>query len=107
MKQLHYVFKLLLRDKGGNLIKVISLGLGLAMSILLFSRVVYEQSFDTCFKEYDRIYQLWEIFTIGGERRGPFETNMGPTAGALLTNFPEEVEAATSTFRGWSDPFYR
>ena len=40
MKQLHYVFKLLLRDKGGNLIKVISLGLGLAMSILLFSRVV-------------------------------------------------------------------
>ena len=107
MKQLHYVFKLLLRDKGGNLIKVISLGLGLAMSILLFSRVVYEQSFDTCFKEYDRIYQFWEIFTIGGERRGPFETNMGPTAGALLTNFPEEVEAATSTFRGWSDPFYR
>lgn len=107
MKQLHYVFKLLLRDKGGNLIKVISLGLGLAMSILLFSRVVYEQSFDTCFKEYDRIYQFWEIFTIGGERKGTFETNMGPTAGALLTNFPEEVEAATSTFRGWSDPFYR
>ena len=107
MNKFYYVFKLLLRDKVGNLIKVVSLGLGLAMSILLFSRVVYEQSFDTCFKEYDRIYQLWEIFTINGERKGPIEMNMGPVAGALLTNFPEEVEATTSTFRGYNDPCYR
>ena len=54
MKQIYYVIQTLLRGRGSNIIKVISLGLGLTMSILLFSRVAYEQSFDTCFKDYVR-----------------------------------------------------
>lgn len=56
MKQIYYVIQTLLRGRGSNIIKVISLGLGLTMSILLFSRVAYEQSFDTCFKDYDNLY---------------------------------------------------
>ena len=50
MKQIYYVIQALIHGRGANIIKVVSLGLGLTMSILLFSRVVYEQSFDTCFK---------------------------------------------------------
>ena len=42
MKQIYYVIQTLLRGRGSNIIKVISLGLGLTMSILLFSRVAYE-----------------------------------------------------------------
>ena len=42
MKQLYYVIRTLLRGRGSNIIKVISLGLGLTMSILLFSRVAFE-----------------------------------------------------------------
>ena len=53
MKQLYYVIRTLLRGRGSNIIKVISLGLGLTMSILLFSRVAFEQSYDTCYKDYD------------------------------------------------------
>lgn len=49
MKQLYYVIRTLLRGRGSNIIKVISLGLGLTMSILLFSRVAFEQSYDTCY----------------------------------------------------------
>lgn len=49
MKQIYYVIQALIHGRGANIIKVVSLGLGLTMSILLFSRVVYEQSFDTCF----------------------------------------------------------
>lgn len=37
MKQIYYVIQTLLRGRGSNIIKVISLGLGLTMSILLFS----------------------------------------------------------------------
>ena len=51
MKQLYYVVQTLLHGRNANVIKIVSLGLGLMMSILLFSRVAYEQSFDTCFKE--------------------------------------------------------
>ncbi len=66
MKQIYYVIQTLLRGRGSNIIKVISLGLGLTMSILLFSRVAYEQSFDTCFKDYDNLYQVWSIFSVKG-----------------------------------------
>lgn len=64
MKQLYYVIRTLLRGRGSNIIKVISLGLGLTMSILLFSRVAFEQSYDTCYKDYDDLYQIYSIFRL-------------------------------------------
>ena len=107
MKQLYYVIQTLLRGRGSNIIKVISLGLGLTMSILLFARVVYEQSFDKCFKDYDNLYQVWSVFTTNGEKHKPSQANSGPVAGAILENFPKEVESATSTGR-WpaAQPLY-
>lgn len=96
MRQLYYVIRTLLRGRGSNLIKIISLGLGLTMSILLFARVAFEQSFDKCYKDYDDLYQVFSIFTVNGEKSEPQEMNYGPVAGAILENFAEEVEAATS-----------
>ena len=57
MKQIYYVIRTLLRGHGSNVIKILSLALGLTMSILLFARVAFEQSFDKCFKDYDNLYQ--------------------------------------------------
>ena len=91
MKQIYYVIQTLLRGRGSNIIKIISLGLSLTMSILLFSRVAYEQSFDTCYKDYDNLYQIWSVFTVKGEKYPPQEQNCGPVAGAILENFPEQV----------------
>ena len=76
------------------------------MSILLFSRVAYEQSFDTCYKDYDNLYQIWSVFTVKGEKYPPQEQNCGPVAGAILENFPEQVEAATSTCYWKNSPLY-
>ena len=99
MRQIHYVIQTLLRGRGGIPFKVISLGLGLAMSILLFARVAYEQSYDTCFRDYNRIYQVWSQFIMNGETLEPQNMNMGPLAGAILESFPKEVEGATCTCR--------
>ena len=99
MRQIHYVIQTLLRGKGSIPFKVISLGLGLAMSILLFARVAYEQSYDTCFRDYDRIYQVWSMFILDNEKNEPQTMNMGPLAGAILESFPKEVEMATCTNR--------
>lgn len=101
MRQIHYVIQTLLRGKGSIPFKVISLGLGLAMSILLFARVAYEQSYDTCFRDYDRIYQVWSQFVMNGEKLEPQTMNMGPLAGAILESFPKEVEGATCTCATW------
>lgn len=108
MKQLYYVIQTLLRGRGSNVIKILSLGLGLTMSILLFSRVAYEQSFDTCYKECDNLYQVWSVFTMNGKKMDPQQQNSGPVAGAILENFPKEVEAACSTGL-WqvTNPLYR
>lgn len=77
MKELHYVIQTLLRGRGTNIIKIVSLGLGLTMSILLFSRVVYEHSFDKCYRDYDNLYQVWSVFTANGEKYSPQEQNCG------------------------------
>ncbi len=106
MKQLYYVIRTLLRGRGSNIIKVISLGLGLTMSILLFSRVAFEQSYDTCYKDYDDLYQIFSIFSAEGEQFEPQKQNCGPVAGAILENFPKEVEAATSIAYFVSSPLY-
>lgn len=106
MKQLYYVIRTLLRGRGSNIIKVISLGLGLTMSILLFSRVAFEQSYDTCYKDYDDLYQIYSIFSAEGEQFEPQKQNCGPVAGAILENFPKEVEAAASIAYFVSSPFY-
>ena len=107
MQSFHYIIRTLLHSKGSNLLKVVSLGLGLAMSILLFSRVAFEQSYDTCFKDYDRLYQVWMQYTVKGEKLDWQQQNLGPLAGAILESFPEQVESATCINR-WmaSDPLY-
>ena len=97
MKQIYYVIQALIHGRGANIIKVVSLGLGLTMSILLFSRVVYEQSFDTCFKDHDKLYQLWNIWTVNGEPFPPSEFIIGAAAGGILDAMPEIVESAAST----------
>ena len=107
MKQLYYVIQTLLRGRGSNIIKIVSLGLGLTMSILLFARVAFEQSYDTCYKDNENLYQIFSIFTVGGEAHDPSVHNSGPVAGAILENFPEQVEAATSTCGGiFSAPLF-
>ena len=100
MKQIYYVIQALIHGRGANIIKVVSLGLGLTMSILLFSRVVYEQSFDTCFKDHDKLYQLWNIWTVNGEPFPPSEFIIGAAAGGILDAMPEIVESAASTGSG-------
>lgn len=80
MRQIYYVIRTLLRGRSSNVVKVISLGLGLTMSILLFARVAFEQSFDKCFKDYENLYQVFSIFTMNGEQLEPQDQNCGPVA---------------------------
>ena len=107
MRQFYYIIQTLRHAVGSNLFKVVSLGLALAMSILLFTRVAYEQSFDTCFRDYDNLYQVWSQHTMKGETFLR-DQNYYPVAGAIQENFPEQVEVVTSIMHGGTvmDPLY-
>ena len=107
MKQIYYVIQTIVHSRSANAIKIISLGLGLMMSILLFSRVAYEQSFDTCFKEHENLYQLWMQFSIGDEKHSRQEMCVGKLAGGTFEALPDMVESAT-TVSTWlaNQPLY-
>lgn len=107
MKQLYYVVQTLLHGRNANVIKIISLGLGLMMSILLFSRVTYEQSYDTCFKDNQNLYQLWNRFITEKETSQWSQMCIGKLAGGTFEALPDMVESAT-TVSTWlaSDPLY-
>ena len=91
MKQIYYVIRTLLRGHGSNVIKILSLALGLTMSILLFARVAFEQSFDKCFKDYDNLYQIFSVFSANGQTFEPQEMNCGPVAGDQVAAIPIPV----------------
>lgn len=67
IKQLYYVCQNLIRGRGSNLIKIVSLAMGLGASILLFARVAFELSFDKFYKDVDRLCIMYEEYTIDGK----------------------------------------
>ena len=54
MKSFYYVIQTLLHSRGSNLIKIISLTLGITVSILIFARQAFEFNYDTCYKDHER-----------------------------------------------------
>ncbi|GHT20973.1 ABC transporter permease [Bacteroidia bacterium] len=106
MMQLYYAIKAIVNSRGNNLIKIISLSLGLLIGLLLFSRVAYEASFDNFYHDVDNLYLLQNKSIIGGENHGASHIVMAPMAPALNDEFPE-VACATSVFanRG-KEPFF-
>lgn len=105
MRQLYYALRTLLREKRSNLIKIISLTLGLFIAILLFARIAFELSYNTSYKEHDRLAIIRAIYTVDGMDNAPISIVMGPVAETILEEFPDEVESATVTQRSWENEF--
>ena len=102
MRQIYYSIRTLLRERGSNLIRVISLSLGLTIGILLFSQIVFELSYDNCYPEAERLAMVRAQITnlSTGEIMSDDGTNydytvFAPTANAVAESMPEEVEYAS------------
>lgn len=100
MKELYYVIQTLIHGRGANLIKVISLTLGLTVSILIFAREAFEFNYDTCYEDSECLAAVQIEWNHNGEKDTGFMT-MGPMAGAIAESFPKEVESATTTHFWW------
>ena len=77
MRQLYYTLQTLIRGKGSNLIKIVSLGLGLAVSILIFSRQAFELNYDTCYKDHERLCLVKTVWYYNNEYH-PSHITLGP-----------------------------
>ena len=107
MRQLYYIMQTLLRGRGSNVVKLISLTLGLLVGILLFSQIVFELNYDTFYKEHERL-------TMFGTRNVSAEGVVGgweydtyrPAAAALAESLPDLVECATPVFFWYQPDLY-
>ena len=68
------------------LIKVLSLGIGLAVGIVLIAKVFFEMSYDSFYKDIDRVYTIRTWYSQQGD-----EHDYGQVSGAVAVGFMEEV----------------
>ena len=84
-----------MRRNSDILIKVLSLGIGLAVGIVLIAKVFFELSYDSFYKDIDRVYTINTWISQQGD-----EKDYGQVSGAVAVGFMEEVpgvEAGTRT----------
>mgnify|MGYP004615143471 FL=1 len=68
------------------LIKVLSLGIGLAVGIVLIAKVFFELSYDSFYKDIDRVYTINTWYSNQGD-----EHDYDQVSGAVSVGFMEEV----------------
>ena len=76
-----------------TLIKILSLGIGLAIGIVLIAKVCFELSYDSFYKDVDRIYLIKAEWAMG-DRQGDGERISGAVAPGFKAEVPG-VESAT------------
>ncbi|MBO7459280.1 MAG: ABC transporter permease [Bacteroidales bacterium] len=80
-----------------TLIKILSLGIGLAIGIVLIAKVCFELSYDSFYKDIDRLYLIDTHYEQQGEKQ-----DFAQTSGAVAPGFKAEVpgveEATRYTF---------
>ena len=104
MRQFYYSIRTLKREWGSNIIRVISLSLGLTIGILLFSQIVFELSYERCYSEAERLALVRCRITNPGtgevirddERQNYDYTVYDVTAATLAQEMPEEIEFANA-----------
>ena len=90
-----------MKTKNDILIKVLSLGVGLAVGIVLIAKVFFELSYDSFYKDIDRVYTINTWFSQHGD-----EGDYGQVSGAVAVGFMQEVPGVevgtrtTSMFNG-------
>ena len=75
-----------MRLKSDIWIKVLSLGVGLAVGIVLIAKVFFELSYDSFYKDIDRVYTINTWISMQGN-----EKDYGQVSGAVAVGFMEEV----------------
>ena len=90
MHNILFAFRYLLKPRGGNLARLVSLTLALTVSIVVFSYVNYVLTFDRFYPDVARIYQIWDF-----DDEGNISPSMIAPLGPALQEEIPAIEAAT------------
>ena len=87
MKNFLFALRYLRKLRGGTLARVVSLSLGLAVGLLVFSYANYNLTSDRCFPDRERIFQLWAHYA-DPQHSGYSPQLNAPIAPALAEEVP-------------------
>lgn len=97
MKNILLALRSLTKRGQHNILKVISLGIGLAVGLVLIAKVCFEQSYDNFYPDSERIYRIFNLYTEEGQMEENSNTS-GGVAVYLRDLSPDIETAARSTF---------
>ena len=83
-----------MRRKSDLIIKVLSLGVGMAIAVILIAKVCFELSYDNVYKDIDRIYKIRTGVVMQGE-----DKDFGQVSGAIAPGFKAEVPGVLEATR--------
>lgn len=106
MKNLNIALRSLFKKGRSNGIKILSLGVGLAMGLVLISKVCFERSFDKFYPDSDRIYRLHENIIRDGEYKFNGQVS-GGVATAMQVEIPEVEKATRLTYIGGDKELFK
>lgn len=113
MRQIYYSIRTLLRERSSNIIRIISLSLGLTIGILLFSQIAFELNYEQCYPESERlaivrgqITNLTSGETMGDDGSNYDYTVCDPVAATLAQDMREEIESASCVLSGGQYKMY-
>ena len=93
MKNFYISFRTLFKKGRHNDIKILSLGVGLAMGLVLIAKFCFELSYDNFDPESDRIFAIQENFSIGDKSNDGFPCVSGGVAPGMKAEIPGVVAA--------------
>lgn len=107
MRQLYYTIQTLLRGRGGNFIKLMSLTLGLLVGLLLFSQIAFELSFENFYKNPDSVVLLRVQRLKEGKPNNDYDYDTyRPAAADLSEALPDLIESASLSANFWQPTLY-
>ena len=64
MKNILIAIRSIFKKGRHNVMKIVSLGIGLAVGLVLIAKVYFEQSYDDFYPDRDRVYQVWAVASL-------------------------------------------
>lgn len=98
MKNLNVALRSLFKKGRSNGIKILSLGVGLAMGLVLIAKVCFELSYDDFYPDSECIYQIRENVSIG-ER---VMDDLDYVSGGIAPGMKLEIPGVVAATRGFS-----
>ena len=93
------------RIKGNNIIKIISLGIGLSVGLVLTAKILFELSFNKFYPDNERVYQVYCNFSIGEDEMKTSDHISGAVAYGMGKEIAE-VESSTRCTPTWIYSIY-